>query len=127
MSSQYEIRPDQTAQQPAPDWASRPWGRPTVHAADSEVNARLVGTVEFRYHGIRVRGVRIFENENGTMSVNMPQKRFGESIESVFYFVDPLEREQFSRDVVWLFCSVFGRRRRQRPKGGDASAMATAV
>lgn len=98
---------------PAPDWARRPWGRPTVHAANSEMNARLVGTAEFRYHGIRVRGVRIFKNENGTMSVNMPQKRFGESIESVIYFHDPLEREQFSQDVLWLWQAVFGKRLEQ--------------
>lgn len=113
MSRAHEINPEMSELEPAPDWSSRPWGRPTVHAAYNEMSPKLVGAAEFKYHGMRVRGIRIFENDNGTMSVNMPQKRMGETIESVIYFHDPYEREQFMRDIVWLFWSVFGRRRKQ--------------
>lgn len=56
----------------------------------------------------------------------MPQKRFGEAIESVFYFYDPVEREQFHRDIVWIFQSIFGRRRKARA-GESAPAAVPAV
>jgi hypothetical protein len=105
-----EIKPETTEMEPAPDWNSRPWGRPTVHWARNELSPRLVGIAEFKYYGMRVRGIRIFEHDNGTLSVNMPQKRMGETVESVLYFHDPLEREQFTRDIVWLFWSIFARR-----------------
>ena len=121
MAGSYEIRPELCEREPAPDWSQRPWGRPTVHAAQSDLNPKLVGMCEFRYHGMRIRGVRVFRNENGTLSVNMPQKRFGESIESVVYFHDPIEREQFNRDVAWLYTSIFGRRH----KPVEAAAAAT--
>ena len=108
------------ANQPAPDWGSRPWGRPTVFAAQSDLNAKLVGMAEFRYHGIRIRGVRIFRNDDGTLYVNMPQKRFGESIESVVYFHDPIEREQFNHDVAWLWLAIFSTR---YPEGARCRAI----
>lgn len=108
----HEIAPEIAELEPPPDWSNRPWGRPTVHAASSDISPKLCASVEFRYHGLRIRGVRIFENDNGTLSVNMPQKKFGDSIESVLYFHDPVEREQFIRDVVWLYWTVFGRRKR---------------
>ena len=81
-----------------PDWSTRPWGRPSVQAASSQFNPRLVAMVEFRYHGIRILGVRVFHNENG-YSVNMPQKKFGDVIESVCFFTDHDERDQFCKDV----------------------------
>lgn len=114
-----EIRQELFDTEPAPDWASRPWGRPTIHLTKSDMNENLVGTVEFKYHGIRLRGVRVFRNvHTGHMSVNMPQKRFGESIESVFFFVDPTEREQFYHDVLWLWQAIFGKRMPFTPKPG---------
>lgn len=129
MSGNYEIKPETCDMAPAPDWTRRPWGRPTVHQANSDMNTKLVGVVEFKYHGIRVRGVRIYRNDNGTLSVTMPQKRFGETIESVLYFHDAGEREQFNRDVIWLFWSVFGRRLQNRVNAAaaDAAPVATAV
>lgn len=94
---------------PAPEWATRPWGRPTVHMTVSDLNPRLVGTAQFKYHGLRIQGVRVYMNDDGTLSVTMPQKRFGDTIESVLYFHDALEREQFERDVAWLWQAIFGR------------------
>lgn len=95
---------------PAPDWGTRPWGRPIVHLAKSEAIPRLVGTVHFQYHGIHIQGVRIYLHEDtATLSVNMPTKRFGDSIESVLYFVDAAERDLFEQDVTWLWQAIFGR------------------
>ena len=121
----YEYSPEVVSSDPEPIWSNRPWGRPTVHQAQSPVSPRLVGMVEFRYHGLRVRGVRIFGNTNGTLSVNMPQKKFGDAIESVVYFSDPVEREQFTHDVAWLFQTVFGHR--VRATQGSETAQAVAV
>ena len=98
---------------PTPDWAARPWGRPTIHQAKSEANPHMVGTAEFRYHGLRVRGVRIYRNvETGVISVSMPTRRFahGDNVEvaDVVYFHNPVEREQFVSDVAWLWQAIFG-------------------
>jgi len=100
--------PSDLAKEPAPDWQSCPWGRLTIHAARS-TNSNMVGAAEFKYHGLRIRGVRIFHNQDGTLSVNMPQKQFGDTIESVCYFHEPAERAAFCHDVAWLFVHVFSR------------------
>lgn len=92
----------------APDWTSRPWGRPIIHPAVGN-NPNLVATCDFRYHGLKVRGVRIFRGSGG-LSVTMPQKKFGDSIQNSVYFLSPDERELFFHDVTWLCAQVLGRR-----------------
>ena len=91
-----------------PDWTSRPWGRPIIHPA-AGANPNLVATCDFRYHGIKIRGVRIFRGAQG-LSINMPQKKFGDSIQNAVYFLSPDERELFYNDVLWLCSQVLGRR-----------------
>ena len=91
-----------------PDWTSRPWGRPIIHPA-AGTNPNLVATCDFRYHGLKIRGVRIFRGAQG-LSINMPQKKFGDSIQNAVYFLSPDERELFYNDVLWLCTQVLGRR-----------------
>lgn len=95
--------------EPHPVWEIRPWGRPVIHMVESEVNKNLVGTAQFNYHGLKIQGVRIYRNDEGFLSVSMPQKRFGDMLESVLFFQDPLERDRFEHDVAWLWQAIFGR------------------
>ena len=96
-----------------PDWSTRPWGRPTIHQAFSQNgNESLVAIAEISYHGIRIRGIRLYKRSSGEgVVVLLPQKRFGETMDTVFYFLNTEEREQFVRDIVWVYESGLGRRR----------------
>lgn len=104
-----------------PDWSTRPWGRPTVHPAIG-TNPNLVATCDFRYHGLKVRGVRVFRGDNG-LNVNMPQKKFGDSIQNAVYFINAEERERFQNDVIWVYNHVFGRRRQEDSGGSQRVAV----
>lgn len=104
-----------------PDWSTRPWGRPIIHPAFSQNgNESLVAIAEITYHGIRIRGIRLYKRSSGEgVVVMLPQKRYGETMDHVFYFLNTEEREQFTRDIAWVYESGLGRR---RPSSGTASS-----
>ena len=78
-----------------PDWGTRPWARPIVHLAYGNTD-NLVATAEVTYHGVRLRGMRLYRRPSDqSLMVLFPQKRYGETLDNVYYFMNPEEREQF--------------------------------
>jgi len=43
--------------------------------------------------------------------IQMPQKKFGESIDKVVYFVNSPERDLFNSDLTWAYRNGLGKRR----------------
>jgi len=98
-----------------PDWGTRPWGKPTLKMAHNDNSPNLLAVCDFKYHGLKVRGVRVFRTEKGGLIVNMPQKKFGDVIESAVYFLDKEERDRFLEDVTLVYNNGLGKRQNQRP------------
>lgn len=117
MNTTTEFSPPGPTSNESPDWSTRAWGRPMIHVAFSQTgNDNLVATAEVRYHGIRLRGIRIYRRQpDGALTVILPQKRFGETVDQVYYFLNSEEREQFCRDLVWAYENGIGRRRSASP------------
>lgn len=96
-----------------PDWSTRPWGKPSLKMAHNDNSPNLLAVCDFKYHGLKVRGVRVYRTERGLI-VNMPQKKFGDVIESAVYFIDQEERDRFLADVTLVYNQGIGRRHAQR-------------
>ena len=97
-----------------PDWSTRPWGRPTIIDAVPAENApNLVAFVEFTLAGVmRVRGIRVYANDDGTFYIAMPRKSAGETRSDIVFFPNWETRQQFFADVAWAI------RNRARRNGG---------
>lgn len=108
--------PTPGAAAPEPDWSTRPWGRLTILEARLDNCPDLLASVEFTAAGIlRVRGVRVYRNRDGTgYHVSMP-KRFGMDgvRQDLFYFPDHALRQQFFADIAWAM------EQRARRNGGQ--------
>jgi hypothetical protein len=94
----------------APDWNCRPWGRPSVHLARNENSPHLIATCEFKYHNLRVRGVRLYKRDDDSIYIAMPQKKYGDFFQSLVYFTDQAERELLQQDLGWLYVAAVQRR-----------------
>ncbi|MBM3463247.1 MAG: hypothetical protein FJX76_14180 [Armatimonadetes bacterium] len=97
---------------PAPDWSTREWSRPIIHFAHGD-NPNLVAVCDFKYHGIKVRGVRLFRSDKDKLSVVMPQKKYGDAIQNAVYFLTQEDRETFQADVTWAYLYAQSRTRRR--------------
>jgi hypothetical protein len=94
-----------------PDWSKRPWGKPSVSmVSNTAANPNLLGVCTFQYHHMRIRGARVYQGQERIV-VRMPAKTFGMSLESVCYFTDKEEREQFESDVAWCYRTYCAARR----------------
>ena len=91
-----------------PNWDTRKWNRPTIQMTTSNLNPNLIGIAEFNYQGLQIRGLRIYNCNDGTLRVAMPQKRFGEGMAMVTYFKNPADQTLLYQDVAWLWLAIFG-------------------
>jgi DNA-binding cell septation regulator SpoVG len=78
------------------------WSHIVIHPVPNPSNPNLLATCDFRYHGLQIRGVRLFGAGSG-VSIDMPSKKFGDSIHNSVYFVSPVDREMFYCDVVSVY------------------------
>lgn len=84
-------------------WNSRPWGKPQIEFVMKPGRIHEVAWVSFKYHGLRVQGVRVVMNHVGKLEVSWPRKNRHDFQEYMpVYFHDPVEREQFIFDVLSL-------------------------
>jgi hypothetical protein len=94
-----------------PNWGERAWGRPIIFwrmdeqerlEAEASGTSYLVATCDFRYYGMKVRGVRILRTKvTGfkQFEFEMPSLADGSSY---YYFLRLEEREQFFKDIAYL-------------------------